>query len=443
MGLNTLVYGNCIQVDSSINPGNSGGPLFNLRGEVIGINGRGSFEERGRVNVGLGYAISINQIKRFLPDLLATKIARHGTLDAQFGNRSAGVICHTINLDSPIARQGLELGDRLISFEGREISEANYFTNLITTLPSDWPAELVYERGGQQHTARVRLIPLPYNLQQPKPPPPKIQPPSPKTPGEKKPTQAAPRKPSATDGQPGVVRDEALNREICSLLLKRWQANVVSPDLDRDKPNAWKLTDDLLRDGRRIGTQEITLAADSRFLVDYQEGQRREQFGFDGHRFWRRSPDGLVETLATDKALQLPLLSQAAVLATAFRDSPVEDFGRPMLEGGDKAQGRAAYRIKTIDAGGDWFYLWLSVESQKPGQPALRLLKAGADADAAGPDPAVIYSDWRLVAGLSLPHHRALVSTLSEKSVLEMVTRQADRIELDGETFAMPAIANK
>ena len=53
-GQNQLVYGNCIQVDSSINPGNSGGPLFNFSGEVIGINGRGSFQDRGRVNVGIG-----------------------------------------------------------------------------------------------------------------------------------------------------------------------------------------------------------------------------------------------------------------------------------------------------------------------------------------------------------------------------------------------------
>src|SRR5687768_1391889 len=103
-GMNQLVYGNCIQVDSSINPGNSGGPLFNSAGQIIGINGRGSFEERGRVNVGLGYAISVNQVKNFIPELLATKIAQHGTLDAVFGNRSGQVICHTLNLDSPVAK---------------------------------------------------------------------------------------------------------------------------------------------------------------------------------------------------------------------------------------------------------------------------------------------------------------------------------------------------
>ena len=48
-----LEYADCIQTDAAINPGNSGGPLFNAKGELVGINGRGSFEKRGRVNVGV------------------------------------------------------------------------------------------------------------------------------------------------------------------------------------------------------------------------------------------------------------------------------------------------------------------------------------------------------------------------------------------------------
>ena len=64
-----LEYTDCIQTDTSINPGNSGGPLFNMDAELIGINGRISLEKRGRVNSGVGYAISINQIKNFLGHL--------------------------------------------------------------------------------------------------------------------------------------------------------------------------------------------------------------------------------------------------------------------------------------------------------------------------------------------------------------------------------------
>src|SRR5262245_39252402 len=53
-GKGLLEYTDCIQIETSINPGNSGGPLFNMQGELIGINGRGSFEKRGRVNSGVG-----------------------------------------------------------------------------------------------------------------------------------------------------------------------------------------------------------------------------------------------------------------------------------------------------------------------------------------------------------------------------------------------------
>jgi S1-C subfamily serine protease len=61
-----LEYADCIQVDAAINPGNSGGGLFDAAGRLIGVNGRASFEKRGRVNVGVGYAISANQLRNFL-----------------------------------------------------------------------------------------------------------------------------------------------------------------------------------------------------------------------------------------------------------------------------------------------------------------------------------------------------------------------------------------
>lgn len=170
-GANQLVYGNCIQVDSSINPGNSGGPLFDINARIMGINGRGSFQDRGRVNVGLGYAISANQIKNFLPDLLATKLTEHGSLDANFSNRGGKVVCSTINEASRIAEAGLALGDELLEFEGVAIRSANQFTNLICTLPADWPASLLIRKpDGKQLRLTVRLLGLPYPRPQPPPP---------------------------------------------------------------------------------------------------------------------------------------------------------------------------------------------------------------------------------------------------------------------------------
>src|SRR6059058_2492515 len=74
-----LEYTDCIQIDTSINPGNSGGPLFNMKAELVGINGRGSFDKRTRINSGVGYAISINQIKNFLPQLRAGMETDHAS----------------------------------------------------------------------------------------------------------------------------------------------------------------------------------------------------------------------------------------------------------------------------------------------------------------------------------------------------------------------------
>ena len=84
-----LEYTDCLQVDASVNPGNSGGPLFNKAGELIGINGRISVAQRGRVNAGAGYSISINQIRNFLGYLHSGRIVDHAIARRHGLNRFA------------------------------------------------------------------------------------------------------------------------------------------------------------------------------------------------------------------------------------------------------------------------------------------------------------------------------------------------------------------
>jgi len=207
-----LVYGDCIQIDTSINPGNSGGPLFNLAGRVVGINGRVSFEERPRVNVGVGYAVSIEQVKNFLPDLLAARCAQHGSLDATFADEGDRVICTAVGAAAPVGAKGLDAGDRLLAFNGRPIATANAFLNAISTLPAGWPVRVEWEHLGRRRSAWVRLTPLPYRAPHRAP-----------RPGRRR------LNPRAVRVEPGKVIDPAANRRACDWLLARWIADAGGP----------------------------------------------------------------------------------------------------------------------------------------------------------------------------------------------------------------------
>ncbi len=153
-----LEYADCIQTDAAINPGNSGGPLFAADGKLIGINGRGSFEKRGRVNVGVGYAISINQIKHFLPHLKSGRIVDHATLGATVSTTNEGQVkVDEILDDSDAYRRGLRYGDQIVRFADREITTANRLKNALGIFPRGWLVPLAYRRDGRSFDATVRL----------------------------------------------------------------------------------------------------------------------------------------------------------------------------------------------------------------------------------------------------------------------------------------------
>ncbi|MDR2762809.1 MAG: trypsin-like peptidase domain-containing protein [Planctomycetaceae bacterium] len=134
-----LEYTDCIQTDAAVNPGNSGGPLFNESGEIIGINGRCSFEKRGRVNVGIGYAISSNQVKYFLGVLKSGQIVDHAAMNAVVSmDNHNRVKFDDVREISDAYRSGLRYDDELLQFAGRAVDSSNTFKNLVGIFPKGW-----------------------------------------------------------------------------------------------------------------------------------------------------------------------------------------------------------------------------------------------------------------------------------------------------------------
>jgi serine protease Do len=153
-----LEYTDCLQADTAINPGNSGGPMFDAEGRLIGINGRGSFEKRGRVNVGVGYAISINQIKNFLGHLKSGRLVDHATLGALVrSDESRRVLVDDILEESDAYRRGLRYGDEVVAFGGRSIGSVNAFKNALGIFPRGWRVPLSFVRQGERYDILVRL----------------------------------------------------------------------------------------------------------------------------------------------------------------------------------------------------------------------------------------------------------------------------------------------
>ena len=160
-----------IQSDVAINPGNSGGPLFNVRGQVIGINAQ-IFTESGAFN-GISFAIPIN----YVVDVI-TQIKRHGEVRRGF----LGVEVRSVGRDlakhlglvraygaevvgfvdsSPAAESGLEVGDVILSVNGVQINEGADLTKVLGALPPESDVRLEVQSGDITHEIEVQLSALP------------------------------------------------------------------------------------------------------------------------------------------------------------------------------------------------------------------------------------------------------------------------------------------
>ncbi|MAI72570.1 MAG: serine protease [Rhodopirellula sp.] len=200
-----LEYGDCLQTDASVNPGNSGGPIYDADGKLLGIIGRCSFEKRGRVNVGVGYAISINQAKNFLGYLRSGRIVDHATLGATVSTEpDGGVVVSNILESSDAYRRGLRYGSEILEIDGRVVQTANDLQNVMATLPNGWRVKMSYRSEGKTVETLVRMMGVHLEDELLKkmsgalpPPPPRPQQPNPE---DKDPDQKD--KPEKDDNQP-------------------------------------------------------------------------------------------------------------------------------------------------------------------------------------------------------------------------------------------------
>jgi len=158
-----------IQTDAPINQGNSGGPLVNIRGEVIGINTWIASNTSGGGNVGLGFAIPINNAKRSIDEFITTGSTSYGWLGVQLtepgketiaglgleGKR--GALAAQVFLGSPADKGGIKAGDFITHVDGKEMRSVNQLVMIVGDLKPGDRATFTVIRDKASKEIQVRI----------------------------------------------------------------------------------------------------------------------------------------------------------------------------------------------------------------------------------------------------------------------------------------------
>ncbi len=160
-------YDDYIQTDAPINRGNSGGPLFNMKGEVIGIN-TAIYSPNGG-SIGIGFAIPSKQAERVVKQLREFGTTRRGWLGVSIQGVSGdiaeslgmdeayGALVSEVHAGSPAGKAGMQVGDVIITFDGQRVPSNRRLPRMVanTTVGSEVPVEIW--RDGRSQTVEVVL----------------------------------------------------------------------------------------------------------------------------------------------------------------------------------------------------------------------------------------------------------------------------------------------
>ena len=171
--INAGPYDEFIQTDASINRGNSGGPMFNLNGEVIGIN-TAIFSPSGG-NVGIGFSIPSNLARAVIMQLKEFGEVRRGWLGVRIQSvteelaeslglkRARGALLSEINKGGPAEQAKLQVGDVILAFDRKSIEEVRFLPRIVAETPVGKVIKVTLWRKGQQVDVDVKLGELPKN----------------------------------------------------------------------------------------------------------------------------------------------------------------------------------------------------------------------------------------------------------------------------------------
>jgi serine protease Do len=165
--INSGPYDNYIQTDAAINRGNSGGPLFNLNGEVIGVNTAIVSPSGG--SIGIGFAVPSNSVLAIIDQLRQFGETRRGWLGVRI-QQVTDDIAESLNIKpargalvaglddrGPAKPAGIEPGDVVVKFDGHDIKDMHELPRIVADTPVGKEVEVVVIRKGKEQTHKVKV----------------------------------------------------------------------------------------------------------------------------------------------------------------------------------------------------------------------------------------------------------------------------------------------
>ncbi|MEM8834170.1 MAG: DegQ family serine endoprotease [Pseudomonadota bacterium] len=165
--INSGPYDDYIQTDASINRGNSGGPMFNLEGEVIGIN-TAIYSPSGG-SVGIGFAIPSNLAKPVIDQLIKYGRTKRGWLGVRIQtvtediadslglDEARGALVASVTEDGPAEKAKLEPGDIILEFDGKDVNTMRALPRIVAETDIDKQVVVKYWRDGKERKAKVSI----------------------------------------------------------------------------------------------------------------------------------------------------------------------------------------------------------------------------------------------------------------------------------------------